>query len=700
MSTRYQIETLVRPLVEVPAGLVSMACALAIGLLPQIFWVPTSGLAPDVASSWRVLAVGHVIIVMALVANAIKRFVQAYRIARYQSHLRRLPKYEMVGDDIPSRPNGLFLGRGFTWDERHTRRVAEASRDAAKPFLSGSWLDRWFSRGTVNSNGDEGGRSYLHGVGLWETKAEQELWLSDMDRMGQILALGSNGVGKSRLLEVVVAQDIRGGGPVLIIDPKGDVELLMQAYAAARDSGREADFICFHLAFPELSARYNMFGSFARVTEIASRIRDALPDSGNSAAFAEFAWSYVNTIAVGMHALGRRTTIKSLLENAKNMEGLISDYAEHRLANVPDWKSGFDALCDDIAAAKQKGKLARNEMDKDPRALALVRLMHKYQQTDAVFDSLVKTFSYEKAYQDKLVASLFPLLQKMSTGSAADILSPNYDDINDKRPILEFEAAFRANKVIYVGLDSLTDGTVADAVGGSMVSDLASLAGRIYNYTRGQGLSDGIARNHKRIRINIDEWNAVGRSDPAIALLNKSRGAGMDIFALSQSAADQVVGFGDVHKANQAIDNFNTVIMMRVKSEASAEILTNGLSEVIVPSITWGSGSTDSGSGGLDFSSNQTQKITEARVPLVSSAHIVTLPRGQAFVSAKGGQLFKVRFPMPLPSRRTDLPRTVPELAKALLNRHAKPTAPWEAEQAPWHDRLPVAQVPGHGEAS
>ena len=681
---RYPVECLIRPLVEMPAAVVSLAASIAIGLMPDVFWLPSS--LTQASDYWRVLPPGHWLITGALFANGMKRLHQSYRVAQYQSRLRRLPRYEVVGDDIPARDNALFLGKAFAWDERHTRRVVEASRDAAKDFLNPHWSDRFFARGKPASSGDEGGKSYLHGVGLWEKHAEQELWISEADRMGHILVEGTTGVGKSRLLELLMVQDIKSGGPVIVFDPKGDLAVLLQAYAAACAAGRKDDFICFHLAFPEMSARYNLFGSFARITEIANRVREALPDTGNSAAFAEFAWSYVNTIAVGLHALGRRTTVESLLSNANNLEGLVADYVEQLLDKKAEgWKLGFDELCADIAKQQSKGALPRHELDKTPRSLALVRLVQKYKIVDSIAERLLKTFSYDRSYHDKLVSSLYPLLQKMNTGKVAEILSPNYDDVNDTRPILDFEQALRANKIIYIGLDALTDGTVAKAVAGSMLSDLTSLAGRIYNYTRAQGLSDGIARNHKRVKLHVDELGEMA-TDALVPLANKSRGAGFDFTGYTQSAADLVVGMGSEAKGQQLIDNFNTLIMMRVKSEATCKLLTDGLSEVVVPTITWGSGSTDSGSGSLDFTSNQTQKITETRVKLVTPAQIISLPRGQAFISTQGGRLYKAVFPMPLESRQSGIPRTVQELGKALLSRYAAPQAPWQNELAPWRD--------------
>ena len=70
--------------------------------------------------------------------------------------------------------------------------------------------------------------------------------------------------------------------------------------------GRERDFTLFHLGYPRVSARYNAIGHFSRITEVATRIANQLPSEGNSAAFKEFAWRFVNIIARALVALGRR----------------------------------------------------------------------------------------------------------------------------------------------------------------------------------------------------------------------------------------------------------------------------------------------------------------------------------------------------------------------------------------------------------
>jgi hypothetical protein len=70
--------------------------------------------------------------------------------------------------------------------------------------------------------------------------------------------------------------------------------------------------------FPEVSARYNAIGSFSRITEVATRIANQLPSEGNSAAFKEFAWRFVNIIARALVALGCRPDYQQIRRYIKD----------------------------------------------------------------------------------------------------------------------------------------------------------------------------------------------------------------------------------------------------------------------------------------------------------------------------------------------------------------------------------------------
>lgn len=99
-------------------------------------------------------------------------------------------------------------------------------------------------------------------------------------------------------------------------------------YAESHRAGRADEFYVFHLGWPEISARYNAVGRFGRITEVASRIAGQLSGEGNSAAFREFAWRFVNIIAQALVALGQRPDFTLIQRYVNNIGELYETYAE------------------------------------------------------------------------------------------------------------------------------------------------------------------------------------------------------------------------------------------------------------------------------------------------------------------------------------------------------------------------------------
>src|SRR5690606_31616233 len=87
-----------------------------------------------------------------------------------------------------------------------------------------------------------GGSTLLHGVEPNEVEASLPL----TERVGHTLVLGTTRVGKTRLAEVYITQDIHRGEVCIVFDPKGDADLLKRMYVEARRAGREREFYVFH----------------------------------------------------------------------------------------------------------------------------------------------------------------------------------------------------------------------------------------------------------------------------------------------------------------------------------------------------------------------------------------------------------------------------------------------------------------------
>jgi conjugative coupling factor TraD (TOL family) len=316
--------------------------------------------------------------------------------------------------------------------------------------------------------------------------------------------------------------------------------------------------------------------------------------------------------------------------------------------------------------------IPRNLIGREKRVVALEQYLSQVRVYDPVLDGLRSAVRYDRTYFDKIVASLLPLLEKLTTGKIAQLLAPNYSDLADPRPIFDWMQAIRKRAVVYVGLDALSDAEVAAAVGNSMFADLVSVAGHIYKF----GIDDGLpgASNGKvPINVHADEFNEL-MGDEFIPMVNKGGGAGVQVTAYTQTLSDIEAKLGNRAKAGQVIGNFNNLFMLRVRETATAELLTKQLPKVEVYATSIVSGATDSSDprGTSAFTSNTQDRVTSSSMPLIEPAHVVGLPKGQCFALIEGGQLWKVRMPLPMPDPDEAMPRDLRRLAEYMRRHHGE----------------------------
>lgn len=342
----------------------------------------------------------------------------------------------------PKVEGGLFLGRGFEW-------TSEAAQEA---------LDS--ERAVWPSDGD--------------------LILSDEMINQHALILGTTGVGKTRLLELLALQAIARGDAVIVIDPKGDAGLQRRLTAAAGPR-----FQLFSLPHPERSVRYNPVGRYRDPREIADRIAGLLPSTGDALPFRNFAWEITHVAARQIHG--------------------------HKPMTLRNLKQG--------AIDRPAGPLADR-----PREHHL-----------------------------KMASALIPLLSKLATPQ----LSPEGGG-------LEWERVDRRREVVYFSLGSLLGFETASAVARLATSDLLSYIGERYAFGKGSG----------PIWLLVDELADVVTPE-LIALLNKSRGAGLRVVACAQTVADLEAALGSRPRAQQVLGNVNTVIQFRAPGSLDAGLFSD-----------------------------------------------------------------------------------------------------------------------------
>lgn len=211
-----RLDFILRPAVELYSASAALLAAVWCVVAPQtLLLTPYSG--------W--------LLALALLALSALRLKQGVRILRFRRRVRHLPLWTLSASRIPLLPDALFLGRGFRWLPTHTQRLYLCRLPQCEHWLR------------TDRPSASGGDPLLHGVELREDRVTLPL----RDRPGHTLVLGTTRVGKTRLAELLIAQDIRRGETVIIFDPKGDADLLRRVWAEAHRTGRESVFWLFHL---------------------------------------------------------------------------------------------------------------------------------------------------------------------------------------------------------------------------------------------------------------------------------------------------------------------------------------------------------------------------------------------------------------------------------------------------------------------
>jgi conjugative coupling factor TraD (SXT/TOL subfamily) len=629
MSMQTPLEGLLRPPVEWITTLATLVAALLFVTYPSLFLL-SSNIAYELAC--------------VLLLFGCYRFKQGYRVWRYQRNLKRMPTYTMSEKQLPVSDKKLFLGKGFLWTTQHTQRLRDLDLDYNLHYKY------------TSCSPEVGGEPSIHGV----ADKEQNVAINLIERASHLLVLGLPGVGKTRFAELVVSQDIRRGDVVIVLDPKGDADLLRRMYIEAKLAGREEDLLVFHLGFPNQSCRYNPIGNFTRVTEVANRISNQLPSSGESAAFKEFGWQFINSIAMALVAMGEKPDYQKIKFYITKMDMLLERYLKFWLPqidiNYKEWV---------IKHIKSKSTDKREF----PYVKGLIAYVEYHQLIqNSIFDDLHQACRYDKEYFSKITASLGPLLKKLTTGKSAELLSPDYTAIQDERPILDWLQVIRNKQIVYVGLDALTDPVVSAAVGNAMFSDLVSVAGRLYKF----GLRDGYPDIDEkiplpRICLHSDEFNEI-IGDEFVPLLNKARGAGFTVTAYTQTWSDVEARLKTAAKAGQVAGNIGTVVLFRCKEAATVEMFLNQLPTVPILRVTPASSSADTSHGeeGIYYRSTNEDRFTHSEHCIIEQNDVLNLPKGQAFCLLEGGKLYKLR--MPLPKQETvDIPTPIEHLIQAML---------------------------------
>ena len=541
------------------------------------------------------------------------RAIQAWRRSQDNSRIRLAERqFVQIGEMIrqaneAARCDFLWMGRGFHWTD------IEASRMHA---LISRGIAAQMGKGLLHKEG----AYWIHGIAR-----EGDIHVDLGSLVGHTLIVGTTRVGKTRLLDLLIAQAIVRGEPVIIIDPKGDHGLAGNARRICEAIGQGDRFIYFHPAHPDRSACIDPLRNWNRKTELASRIAALIPSETGGDPFTAFSWKVLNDIVNGLIASGIRP---NLVQLRRYIEGgadelLLKALRLHFRRHVQDWESRISSF---IKHSRGNQLLAYINFYKES-------VIHDAQSVD--LEGLISTYEHNREHFQKMVASLIPILSMLTSDPLTELLSPNLEP-GHERVVTDMARAIRSEKVLYVGLDSLADATVGSAIGSVMLADLAAVAGDRYNYE---------IHSIKPVNLFIDEAAEV-INQPTIQLMNKGGGALFRVTIATQTFADFASRLGDENKARQVLANTNNKIALRVLDAETQQYIADGIPKIRAKTMMVRYGhNVDSGIHD-EYTASYQEQAVEEEVDLIPPALLSELPPLHFFARLSGGRTIKGRIPI------------------------------------------------------
>lgn len=525
--------------------------------------------------------------------------------------------------------DSTWLGAGFDWGPSHTQRLYEVRKRDLHTVLPPKWFLQY--AGANHLLKPFVGLPWIHGL----NEMESHVFIPHMALEGNTIIWGTTGAGKTRLYETIITQAILRGECVVLVDPKADMEIAAIAKRVCELAGRPDAFVEFNSAHPSRSIRLDPLHNWNNPSELASRIAALMPSDGTDS-FAQMAWKAVYVVS---EALVYIDQMPSLAKLRRYIEGGPEKLMEEALRafyqrHVPHWQSLLAPLVQRARDGKLNSKMAGSA--------ELLAYIHFYKneipesQRATELEGLMSMVEHNREHLGKILASLVPLLVMLSAGEIGKMLSPDSSDINDDRPIFDTKKIVNGKHVLYLGLNSLSNATVGNAVGSMVLADFAAVAGDIYNYG-----------TKTKVNLLIDE-SAEVVNNPLIQILNKARGAGFVTYLAAQTLPDFIARLGDEAKARQILGNCNNMISLRVKDRPTQDFIVETFGETEIQQISRGmSAGVRPDAQELDVTKNTniTKSISEQTVEVFPPAMLGTLPNLEYIAFVAGGRLIKGRLP-------------------------------------------------------
>ncbi len=347
----------------------------------------------------------------------------------------------------------------------------------------------------------------------------EDIFLEFKERHVHEGTVGTTNTGKTVLARAKIISDIHNGYSVLVIDPKGDKDLKLAIFEAARETNRLDDFIYISPLFPNLSEKINPFANFIMIEEVVSHL--VAPIITDEPFFRNIAEEFARILVKALHYLEQKGE-----GNFKLTLAQIADFCSYE---------GLKTL--------REQHLKQYEESEE---------MHM------VIASIDRILGTPPDYFNKVAGNLRTVLTSLTVGSFAEIISHTTTN--------RFVERLESGKpvIMYVETASMLDDKTSSSFARIIGAMVQTLAGRMLLHHRkvlDPPLMVHIDEAFKAIYYGIEN------------LFDKGRAANvcLSVYFQSISQFEQVLG----QKTTRAIlDNINTWTVLRLPSEESAQFFS------------------------------------------------------------------------------------------------------------------------------
>jgi len=363
-----------------------------------------------------------------------------------------------------------------------------------------------------------------HGVDMTDKSKDIDICIPDKERNGHVGIFGSTRVGKTGLLTNIARQDIMKGYNVVLIDPKGDNDLLSFTMQVAAEAGRLDDVMMLTPIYPNHSIKIDPLSHYYMQDELVDHVVSGIKAKEDF--FIAIASEITQAVIAGLEIKARREKRRMSI----NFNDIKSRISYHDLQDF------------------QK---------------ELMQSVNEIPEAADVVANIEKILHSPQEYFGKVTSSLRTAVSALSSGNTGKIIGRSYTN--------EFVKRFEEGKgvILYCNTGSLLARRTAHIVSRVLISMIQSMVGRFLSSGKvlNPPLCIHLDEGHNALYLGIDQ------------LFTKAGGANCWVHFYTQSLAFMQDEIGP-EAARGIVDCMNTLMFLRINHPETARFVEDSSPDI------------------------------------------------------------------------------------------------------------------------